>query len=76
MKRKQLFSFLIDLLFYIAGGMIYSVAVLLFLTENEISPGGLTGIATILNYLFSFLKYPFTQIGLVYFLQNLLIFNF
>ena len=38
MKRKQLFSFLIDLLFYIAGGMIYSVAVLLFLTENEISP--------------------------------------
>ena len=65
MKRKQLFSFLIDLLFYIAGGIIYSVAVLLFLTENEISPGGLTGIATILNYLFSL------PIGTVVFILNI-----
>ena len=65
MKRKKLFSFLIDLLFYIAGGMIYSVAVLLFLTENEISPGGLTGIATILNYLFSL------PIGTVVFILNI-----
>lgn len=65
MKRKQLFSFLIDLLFYIAGGMIYSVAVLLFLAENEISPGGLTGIATILNYLFSL------PIGTVVFILNI-----
>lgn len=65
MKRKELFSFLIDLLFYIAGGMIYSVAVLLFLTENEISPGGLTGIATILNYLFSL------PIGTVVFILNI-----
>lgn len=65
MKTKQLFSFLVDLLFYIAGGMIYSVAVLLFLTENEISPGGLTGIATILNYLFSL------PIGTVVFILNI-----
>ena len=65
MKRKQLFSFLVDLLFYIAGGIIYSVAVLLFLTENEISPGGLTGIATILNYLFSL------PIGTVVFILNI-----
>ena len=65
MKRKQLFSFLIDLLFYITGGIIYSVAVLLFLTENEISPGGLTGIATILNYIFSL------PIGTVVFILNI-----
>ena len=65
MKRKQLFSFLVDLLFYIAGGMIYSVAVLLFLTENEISPGGLTGIATLLNYIFSL------PIGTVVFILNI-----
>lgn len=65
MKRKQLFSFLTDLIFYIAGGMIYSVAVLLFLTENEISPGGLTGIATILNYIFSL------PIGTVVFILNI-----
>ena len=56
---------MIDLLFYIAGGMIYSVAVLLFLTENEISPGGLTGIATILNYIFSL------PIGTVVFILNI-----
>ena len=53
MRRKRIFTFLTDILFYIAGGFIYSTAVLLFLSENGISPGGLTGIATILNYLFS-----------------------
>lgn len=54
-----------DLLVYIAGGIIYSVAVLLFLSANEISPGGLTGIATVLNYLFML------PIGTVMFLLNI-----
>lgn len=54
-----------DLLVYIAGGIIYSVAVLLFLSGNEISPGGLTGIATVLNYLFML------PIGTVMFLLNI-----
>lgn len=42
-----------DLLWYIAGSIIYSVAVTMFISSNEISPGGLTGIATILNHLLS-----------------------
>ena len=54
-----------DLLSFIAGGIIYSVAVLLFLSANEISPGGLTGIATVLNYLFVL------PIGTVMFLLNI-----
>lgn len=54
-----------DLLSFIAGGIIYSVAVLLFLSANEISPGGLTGIATVLNYLFML------PIGTMMFLLNI-----
>lgn len=41
-----------DLLWYILGSFIYSLAVTMFLSSNEISPGGLTGIATIFNFLF------------------------
>lgn len=50
MKTK---TFLLDLCFYILGSIIYSVGVIGFLSANEISPGGVTGIATVLNYLFS-----------------------
>lgn len=45
--------FLQDLAMFIIGGIIYSVAVLVFLSPNEIAPGGVTGVATILNFLFS-----------------------
>lgn len=54
-----------DFLFFVAGGIIYSIAVLLFLSENEISPGGLTGIATMLNYLFAL------PVGTVVFIMNI-----
>lgn len=40
-----------DLFFYIGGSFIYSSAVTLFISPNEFSPGGFTGIATVLNYL-------------------------
>ena len=49
----KLKTFCKDLLVFIIGGIIYSVAVLVFLAPNEIAPGGVTGIATILNFLFS-----------------------
>ena len=52
LNKKTGVVLVIDLLSFIAGGIIYSVAVLLFLSANEISPGGITGIATVLNYLF------------------------
>lgn len=47
--RKTVFDFV----WYIIGAFIYSSAVTMFITPNEISPGGFTGIATLLNYLFS-----------------------
>ncbi len=62
MKTKQ---FLIDLVYYIIGSCVYSVAVIMFLSANEISPGGITGIATLLNYLFSL------PIGTVVFILNI-----
>ena len=40
-----------DYLWFIFGSIIYAVAITLFISPNEISPGGITGIATILNYL-------------------------
>lgn len=65
LNKKSGVVLAVDLLVYIAGGIIYSVAVLLFLSANEISPGGITGIATVLNYLFML------PIGTVMFLLNI-----
>lgn len=65
MNKKSGFVLATDFLMFIVGGIIYSVAVLLFLSANEISPGGLTGIATVLNYLFML------PIGTVMFLLNI-----
>jgi uncharacterized membrane-anchored protein YitT (DUF2179 family) len=39
---------------YILGSAVYSLAVIAFLSVNEISPGGVAGVATLLNYLFNF----------------------
>lgn len=63
--RKKLFSFITDIAFYIVGCGVYSIAVTMFISPNEISPGGLTGIATVLNYLFML------PTGIVLFLLNI-----
>lgn len=39
--------------FYIIGSIIYTSSVSMFLSSNEISPGGITGIATAVNHIFS-----------------------
>lgn len=62
MKMKAVLT---DFLFYILGSTAYSIAVIMFLSANEISPGGLTGIATVLNFMFSL------PIGTVVFLLNI-----
>lgn len=49
MKVKVL---LLDMLFFAVGSFVYSVAIIVFLSANKISPGGVTGVATALNYLF------------------------
>ena len=50
--KKNIKTFIIDLLFYIVGSCIYSAGVLLFTESNELSPGGITGVALLLNHLF------------------------
>lgn len=50
--RERFKKVLLDILFYIVGCGIYSAGVVLFSDANEISPGGVTGIAVILNHLF------------------------
>ncbi len=63
MKRVK--TILLDLAFMAAGAVVYAVSVNAFTSPNNIAPGGVTGIATMLNYLFS------TPIGLVAFLINI-----
>lgn len=65
MHGKRIKAFITDMIFYIFASAVYSVAVLLFLSGNEISPGGLTGIATMLNYLFAL------PVGTVVFVLNI-----
>ena len=51
MKSKKWIK---DLLGYILGALIYSSAVTMFISGNEISPGGITGISTSINHLTGF----------------------
>ncbi len=51
LKRDIVKSFIIDLLFIVAGSACYAVAIGMFSAPNHIAPGGLTGIATLLNHL-------------------------
>ena len=44
--------FAADLLLFLAGSFIFAIAVNCFISPNNIAPGGLTGIATMLNYMF------------------------
>lgn len=50
--KKKVFAFLKELLFYVLGSIVYSFAVSCILSPAQISPGGVTGVATALNFLF------------------------
>ncbi len=49
--KKLKSVYIVDFLIWLVGSAIYAAAVTVFLTPNEISPGGFTGIATVLNFL-------------------------
>ena len=61
-KAKEI---MLDLLFMTLGSVIYAIGVTGFNAPNNIAPGGVTGVATMLNYLFN------TPIGTVVFLINI-----
>lgn len=64
MKTGKLKTIGLDLLFNALGSAVYAVGVNAFTAPNNIAAGGVTGVATMLHYLFS------TPIGLVAFLIN------
>lgn len=45
---------ILDLLAFAAGGIIYGSGVVAFIQPNEISPGGVTGISTIIHHVWGF----------------------
>lgn len=62
--KKKWKNFLIDIGFILLGSIIYALSVDIFTAPNLIAPGGITGLATVLNYLFG------TPIGLMAFFIN------
>lgn len=52
MRSKALQKAGVDGLCYLAGSVLYALSVNVFSAPNQIAPGGLTGLSTVLNYLF------------------------
>jgi uncharacterized membrane-anchored protein YitT (DUF2179 family) len=57
-----------DLLYYIVASVLCAVSVRMFTAPNHIAPGGVTGLSTVINYLFGF------PIGMMSLLLNIPIF--
>lgn len=64
-KSKKVKELFIDILLYTVGSFLYAVSVNTFTAPNNIAPGGMTGLATIVNYLIT------VPIGLMIFLLNM-----
>lgn len=63
--KKNIRKTVADFLFWTVGSFLYASAVTMFISANEISPGGVTGIATALGYI---LRIPS---GILLFLLNI-----
>ncbi len=64
-KGKRIKGVLLDFLFILAGSVVYAFSVNAFTSPNHIAPGGITGLSTLLNYMFD------TPIGLMAFFINI-----
>lgn len=62
---KKSLNYLINYLFYILGSIIYAIGYAYFVQPNKISPGGITGVASVLAYLTSI------PTGILYFAINI-----
>ena len=68
-KLEKLFKNSIsDYIIIALGASLYAASVAVFTSKNNIAPGGLTGVATMLNYLFSL------PIGAMIFVMNIPLF--
>ena len=71
LKNVNWKSFAMDFVMIFAGSVCYAVAIGMFSAPNNIAPGGLTGIATLLNYLSIEWELPFViPIGTATILMN------
>ena len=59
LKKVDWKGLLVDCLYILAGGVCYGVAIAMFSAPNNIAPGGVTGIATLLNYISIHWGFPF-----------------
>lgn len=57
--------YITDGILYLLGSTVYALSVTIFTAPNNIAPGGVTGISTLINYLFGF------PIGTMYLLINI-----
>ncbi len=68
-KPNKVKEFLIDTIVFILGGALFSVSINCFLAHNNILNGGFTGLATVINHLWSFIP-----IGTALFVMNIPLF--
>ncbi len=74
-SSKVIRSYILDGLLFFLGSLIYAAAINIFTAPNNIAPGGLTGVATMLNFLFSLpigtmilvMNIPLFILGFIYF---------
>lgn len=64
-EKQNVKEFLVDSLFTIVGTFIFASAIYFFTAPNQIAPGGMSGISTVVNYI---TKMP---IGTIYILINI-----
>ena len=59
LKKIDWKSLALDIVMIFAGSVCYAVAISMFSAPNHIAPGGVTGIATLLNYISVEWQFPF-----------------
>lgn len=64
--REMVKQATIDGICYVAGCVCYALSVIIFTAPNHIAPGGVTGVATVLNYLWNVIP-----IGTAIFVMNI-----
>ena len=67
-RAKQVKDLLLDGVFFLIGSVLFAISVNVFTAPNDIAPGGLTGAATLVNYLWG------TPIGVGIIVMNIPIF--
>jgi len=70
-KKFNWKSLVLDFVMIVAGSVCYAIAIGMFSAPNNIAPGGITGIATLLNYISVEWNFPFViPIGVATIVMN------